>query len=317
MGALAYSPRSALLVTVALGGVLLWDISDRERPRQLATLDTGRSASSAAFAPDGQTLALGGPDRTTTVWNPTDPAHPQRASKLAGHRAVVRAVAFSPDGARLLSGSDDTTVLLWDMTDATRPHLTDRHAQGSDGGVSALALTDRGRLLATANADGSAALWDLTDPRQLDPLGHTPTDRAGPPTALALGNSSHFLVTATANDNTIQLWDTADPSHPRPLGQIRGHQDRISSLVFVPGTPFAVTADTDGAILVSDITDPDHPRPLPHPPADPSGTSVNALAVRPGGGLIAAARDDGTVELWDLNNPAAAQRIRSITTLDP
>jgi WD40 repeat protein len=313
VGALAYSPRSARLVTVALRGVLLWDLSDREHPRQLATLDPGRSASSATFAPDGQTIALGGPDRTTSVWDLTDAAHPRRVDVFAGHQAVVRAVAFSPDGTRLFSGSDDATVLLWDMTDATRPHLTDRPARGPGGAVSALALSEGGRLLATADADGSAALWDLTDPREPQPLGHTPVDRAGPPTALALRNDGHLLATATT-DNTIQLWDTTDPDHPRPLGRLRGHQARVSSVVFLPGTPFAVTADVDGAILVWDLTDPDHPRPMPPPPADPNGAAVNALALRPGGGLIAAARDDGTVDLWDLENPAAAHRIRSITT---
>lgn len=85
-------------------------------------------------------------------------------------------------------------------------------------------------------------------------------------------------------------------------------------MVFTPDTLFAVTADIDGVILVWDVTDPDHPQPLPHRLADPGGPPVNGLAVRPGGDLMAAARDNGTVELWNLSDPAAAQQIRSITT---
>ena len=67
---------------------------------------------SVAFAPDGQTVATAGDDRTIKLW---DAATGKELAMLAGHADTVYSVAFSPDGKQIASASMDTTARRWDV----------------------------------------------------------------------------------------------------------------------------------------------------------------------------------------------------------
>jgi len=65
---------------------------------------------SAAFSPDGRTLAVVGGDSTVRLW---DTATWKRRAGLRGHTDVVLSVEFSPDGHLLATGSRNGEVLVW------------------------------------------------------------------------------------------------------------------------------------------------------------------------------------------------------------
>ncbi|MHB8736877.1 MAG: hypothetical protein ACYC6M_16360, partial [Terriglobales bacterium] len=88
-----------------------WDVATGEDRPFMATQHA--RVFSAAFAPDGRTLAWGDAEGTITLW---DVAASQVRRRLRGHHSYVQSLAFSPDGKTLASGSADTTVLLWDAT---------------------------------------------------------------------------------------------------------------------------------------------------------------------------------------------------------
>lgn len=68
---------------------------------------------SAAFAPDGRTLALGDDQGGVSRLDPVTGA--PKADGWAANTADVAALAFSRDGARLATGAGDGQIRLWDL----------------------------------------------------------------------------------------------------------------------------------------------------------------------------------------------------------
>src|SRR5262249_1488256 len=94
----AFSRDGKWLATAAghldrFGEVKLWDLATGKEERSF----NGHKdlVLSVAFAPDGQTLASGGWDRTVKLWNV---ATGKELATLRGHTRQVWSVAFSPDG---------------------------------------------------------------------------------------------------------------------------------------------------------------------------------------------------------------------------
>ncbi len=101
--------------------VVLWDLAAGEPRQELQVLGFDQHPSNpcqARFSPDGRTVAVGGPDRATRLW---EVASGQEVLRLRGHERDVQAVAFSPDGRRLATGGADAAVLLWDLPRCVEP----------------------------------------------------------------------------------------------------------------------------------------------------------------------------------------------------
>ena len=63
-----------------------------------------------AFAPDGQTLAVGSVDAVVKCWNIRTS---REVTTFKAHESIVSSVAFSPDGRTLATVSVDQTMRLW------------------------------------------------------------------------------------------------------------------------------------------------------------------------------------------------------------
>ncbi len=119
---LAFNPDGTILaLSLADGGVGLWDVASGERlvdiPGPLPVVGTG----AVAFSPDGTLLVAGNKAGSVAVWEiPTFQIVTVLTvhSSEAGH---VGAVAFSPDGSRFATSAAtgagiEAVVRLWDLT---------------------------------------------------------------------------------------------------------------------------------------------------------------------------------------------------------
>jgi WD40 repeat protein len=251
---------------------------------------------SAAFAPDGHTLATSADD-STILWAVSDWAAPREVGRLPSGGGS-RTVAFAPDG-RTLAVAESGSVTLWDVTDPATPRPLRPLAVR---GVDALGFAPDGLILATAAAL-TVILWDVSDraaPRRLGQLPVVPLRRFG---AVTFAADGHTLATGGA-DGTLSLWDVTNPSAPQRLGgPLTAHDTAVTTMAFATDGHTLLTSD--GTVIIWDVTGEPPPRTWSHlmaPRSEPAAFSAD-------GDLIAVGGSDHTVTLWDATNRAAPRRL--------
>jgi WD40 repeat protein len=197
------------------------------------------SMSSAALSPDGQRLAVGGPDSDGMV-RVYDVTTGQLLLELAGHVRVA-SVAFSPDGGRrLVSAGMDKTVKLWD-TATGHEILTLREHTDLVGRV---LFSPDGLRLASASSDGTVWVRDAApfDPRT-DPRTPILSGHDGPVYGVAFSPNGLQLVSAS-KDTSVKLWDVSG-------GQPAGGDALIRTFAGHTSAVFSVDFSRDGRRLLS------------------------------------------------------------------
>src|SRR6185436_6698384 len=118
-----------------------------------------RSIWSAAFSPDGTTVAGGlagdedGPG-LVFVWDAETGDHVLTLGKVGTSYDHIRGLAYSPDGKLLAGLAASGGVHLWDLASGQEVKGWDTRTENGAG----IAFSPDGLLLATSGADG-AAVW--------------------------------------------------------------------------------------------------------------------------------------------------------------
>jgi WD40 repeat protein len=175
-----------------------------------------------------------------------------------------------------------------------------------------ITLSPNGNTLAGATRAGNTVLlWDLTDARH--PTQH-PTRLAG---HTALIEHVRFspngqLLASTSDDGTIRLWDTRPARADGARHTQAGHGVRLRHGV-QPERPHTRCGD---AGRIPSIVG--HPRPAPATTArqaDHGGPDdARSLAISPDNRTLAVGVTNGTVLLWDIENPRALRRLGPAVT---
>ena len=248
-------------------------------------------ALSAAFSPDGRTLATSSFDGTLVLWDTVRHERLGRAYRTTiaeGLRPEYRSinqVAFSPDGRTLALACGDARVRLLDV--ATR-RPKGAALEGHTDWVESVAFSPDGKTLASVGWDGTMRLWDAATGR---PRGRAIRASAKALDAVVFSPDGRLLATAS-NDGTVRLWDVATR---RAAALYRANTQAVRSLAFSPDGRLLVAGGGDRTVRLWDVR---RSRQLGAPLRGYRG-SVWGLSFSPDGRTLASA-GDSRVLLWDV-----------------
>jgi WD40 repeat protein/serine/threonine protein kinase len=315
--ALAFSPDGRWLVSTGGsiigkkagdGEVVLWDMAAGKEARRL-TAHTARVAS-AAFSPDGRTLATGAWDNTVRLW---DAATGRLIHTFYHELEEGLLVAFSPDGRRLVSLSNTrvsgggfapapppdashATVKVWDVDRGRELH-------GWKTGVTELvAFLPDGHLLTVA-ADGAV----VRDPATGREVRRFPREAGGEHAAVSADGTRLAVIGPTG---LAVVGPTGLTVYDLPRGRAVCQVTMlpavaINALALSPDGRLLAVTGSDGAVRVWQLREGPLPAPVVFRAHDGAAASA---AFSADGRLLATTGADGLVRVWDAEAPAPEMR---------
>ena len=296
-----FSPDGRTVVSPGSPGIV-WDITDRTQPTEIATLDGHWWG--AVFHPTRPLLAMNDSEGNIVLWHMDNRTEPDRGSTVQtrGYSA-----SFSDDGLTLATSDSDGTARLWDMTGGGPVYLTDLNDHS--GYANSLAFSPDNRTLATTGSAGTMSLWTVETHGEPKVVGRA----LGEPTyglTAALTPDGRRLTIANF-DGTATLWDLSEPTRPVERTTVRVHPAHLEVAAISPGgdTMALQGAAAPGSVLLSDFSDPSTPVELGALPNGPYHGRI--LQFGPDGSTLAAARAYD-VAVWDLADPRHPSLIASL-----
>eukprot|EP00741_Cyanophora_paradoxa_P022039 tig00021433_g21275.t1 len=258
---------------------------------------------------DGRLVAVGGSDRTVTLYEVEGRPGPARV--LSGHAAAVTCLGLSADGTLLASGSDDATVRVWDVATGRETHCL----RGHGGPVRALHFLPAPVIppvLVSGAWDNTVRLW------KLGPGGAAEEARTlGGPSSCAWVTSVAIsadgaTVAAGCDDKAVRVWDTRNGQLRHTL---RGyHEAAVTVLAMSHDGRHLLSVADDGSRVVWELPTGRparlHRDPLPlETPAGPAAAHVAAAASWPAGVAVLALPAGAGALLRDLETGAELLRV--------
>ncbi|HLO18451.1 MAG TPA: TIR domain-containing protein [Anaerolineales bacterium] len=237
---------------------------------------TTEAGKAVAFSPDNQILATGLGSTTVKLWRVSDGS---RLRTLEGLTSDVYSVAFSPDGQIVAAGGFNEGVKLWQANDGTLLHDLPGHTSH----VYSVVFSPDGQMLASASSDYTVKLWRVSDGMLLYELqGFNP---------VAFSPDGQTVATGGYN-NVVQLFRVSDGAL---LGRLPGHSSSVASAAFSPDGQTLVTGSKDIEVRRWHVSDG-----VRLYTWEENGEGVSFVTFSTDGRMMAAVYKDGTVKLWQV-----------------
>jgi WD40 repeat protein len=280
---MAFSPDGTIIAGAGTGDgtVKLWNVASGTLLLRLPT--HADYVLSAAFTPDGKTIAAATDDGTVVRWN----AHTGvPLGKPLHEPSQVNAVTYSHDGALLAVGTDMGAV---DVINTLTGKSVSRFSVGQS--VFQLAFSSDDRDLAVA-LSAQVVLRQLSSGREklLNAAIIPKNSRANPQVSVAFNPTEPIVATASDTGN-LMLWSSTTGQ----LLRTETHDTSVSDVAFSPNGKTIVTVDGAGKGILWDTK-----TALALGAAETSqAAQVLATEFSRGGRLLAIGRDDGSIEVFD------------------
>jgi WD40 repeat protein len=320
--AAAFNPPSTVLAVAGQDGSIV--LYDAHTGTKLRLLGRHESVNSIVFSSSGQSLATASLDGKVRVWHL---AGQSDFEELTGDGSIVRMMQFGPraellvftsrgalilwkgepgdadvrlDGggvsptgmavvdptwSKVLLVGETTTPQVWELPDLT----SSRRLPALDGTVRAAAYTEVGLRFVLTGEDGTTTLWDGTNQVQLAVLLRRNFLQSGPHLA-KFSPDGRYLVIAREEGRTL-VWDAVTG---RNIGELSYYSGNLKEVVFAASGMRLATIDALGqAWLWQPVREPDHLA------LDGLSRGVWRVVFDPTGRYIAAAGEEGVVQVWD------------------
>ncbi|HTK11852.1 MAG TPA: hypothetical protein VL485_32065 [Ktedonobacteraceae bacterium] len=251
-----------------------------------------------AWSPNGQYLALGTFDTTSTVGKNNgivkiyDAITGKTVHTYHGHANAITAIAWSPNNNLIASGDTGGQVQIWNAkTDEniytnTYYHL-DRYFSSP---VVSVAWSHNGKRVASAYLDGTVQAWNIVDGTNI--YTYNTADSQGVQ-SMAWSSDGKYIAAGSEN-GTIQIWDAATKE---TITSYQSHSDSVNALSWSQSGKYLASGSHDTTVLIWNIDT----REVIFTYKGHAG-SVSTVAWSPDGKRIASASTDRTVQVWDATD---------------
>lgn len=212
--------------------IRLWNIASGDKTR---IAKTGDAVSAIALSPDGQTLAIGYPNRIDLL----DTSTRKTIRTLAGFQTEVNCITFAADG-QTLAAAEDTIIHIWGVAGGQL-----RRTIVSFGKVTALRFAPGGRTLAGASENGLLSLWDQQTGVQIGQL----KKHKAAVNAIAFSPNGELMATG-GDDQTVIIWEMASG---KPRRTLKGHDLTVTSLAFSPDESLLASGSGNASVVLWDV----------------------------------------------------------------
>jgi len=321
------------LITAGSDNVIRFWKLDGDTPRVVEWLrGHARRVNAAALSPDGKMLASGSEDGFVLIWDLGKPRHllqmihlkPLRGpgplrppARLTENQlilkeaqvnesyAVVRSLAFSPDRRWLAVVLQDGSISLVDVTSGAVTYRGIGHETDGVGKSAITAYFTREGELVTVGGDNSVRHWDLpawsTGRQVLGPMAEMlPVSRSFDPTGCVMCAGGNLLHWSPRTGRLQMEW--ASQTAPFDLAKVAAAGRADGKVVFATARRRVLVHDMTTGKIVAEFKGRDgnrQPRVVPPPHVYLPEWPVAVQAVGP---LAASAWDDGSVDLWRIED---------------